>query len=391
MNLERLERLVGAGAVSTSFEDMIVYGRDASHLEGECLAVVWPSQPEQVAALVEWACAEHVDLVARGAGTGLCGGATPQHSIVVDLSRLTAIGPLDVERASVTVGAGVPLATLNRHVAPQHYFLPVIPGSQRAASIGGMIATDAAGLHAVHYGSMRRWVDEVTLVTGMGRVERIAGDRLGDVVGREGATGMIVAATVRLAPLPALRTVSLRAFADESDLLVQRDRWLVRNDVTALEYLNRHAARAIGWEPRPHLLVEFDAPSGEIADPGRIAALWRARDGLYPVLARDGHAVIEDPQLIGDGLGKMLAWLDGAGVPTFGHLGIGIVHPCFSPGDDRARSLYDHVASWGGRVSGEHGIGIKKRQWTTTSFRDEIHSLKQLYDPQGIINRGKLC
>ncbi|NOZ72932.1 MAG: FAD-binding oxidoreductase, partial [Chloroflexi bacterium] len=226
MDLERLRALLGPENVSTSLEDRLVYGRDASRLQGECLAVVWPSHPEEVAAVVAWAGAEGVDLVPRGAGTGLCGGATPQHSLVVDLSRLTRIESVDVEQRCAHVQAGVVLAALNRHLLPHNLFLPVIPGSHQAASIGGMIATDAAGLRAVRYGTMRAWVEEVSLVDGSGRVHHLQGESLADAVGREGVTGFIVEATVRLAPLPLQRSVSLLAFADERSLLDQRRQWL---------------------------------------------------------------------------------------------------------------------------------------------------------------------
>lgn len=404
MNLEHLQALLGSENVSISVEDRLVYSRDASRLEGECLAVAWPSRPEQVAALVEWARAEGTDLVPRGAGTGLCGGATPQQSVVVDLSHLTRIGPIDTEQRRIQVGAGAVLGTLNRRLSSHglpstgsgHCFLPVIPGSHRAASIGGMIATDAAGLRAVRYGTMRDWVEDATVVDGLGRQHRLNGDALGDVVGREGVTGFVVHATVRLAPLPAQRTVSLLAFDDEASVLAQRDEWLADSRLTALEYLNRHAAVSIGWPARPHLLAEFDSDGvGEtppdITDPARVAALWRARDGLYPVLAGSGYSVIEDPRMGQEGLAPLLAWLDAEGIPAFGHLGVGIVHPCFSPDDDRVAILYERVAGWGGRVSGEHGIGLKKRAWTNAAFRAEVEHLKETYDPQNVINRGKLC
>ncbi|NOZ26648.1 MAG: FAD-binding oxidoreductase [Chloroflexi bacterium] len=391
MNLERLSTLVGEENVSTAIEDRIVYGRDASRLEGECQAVVWPSRPEQVAAIVEWARREGVDLVPRGAGTGLCGGAVPQHSVVVDLSRLIYIGPVDLGQRRIRVGAGVALGALNRHLAADGLLLPVIPGSHRAASIGGMIATDAAGLRAVRYGTMRNWVEEVTLVDGLGRIHRLAGDEVNDAAGWEGITGFVTEATMRLIPLPARRTVSLLPFDGEEALLAQRDRWLADPRLTALEYINRHAAEAIGWEARPHLLAEFDSDGGEIADPERIAALWHARDGLYPVLARSGYPVIEDPQMEGEGLATLLAWLEAEGIPAFGHLGVGIMHPCFHPNDERLAALYERVAEWGGRVSGEHGIGLKKKRWTDAAFQAEARRLKEHYDPQQVINRGKLC
>ncbi|NOX61638.1 MAG: FAD-binding oxidoreductase [Chloroflexi bacterium] len=385
-----LQTLVGPENVSASLEDRLVYGRDASRLRGECLAVAWPMHPEQVVALVEWARAEAVDLVPRGAGTGLCGGATPQRSLVADLSRLTRIESVDVEQRRARVQAGVVLETLNRRLALAGLFLPVIPGSHRSASIGGMIATDAAGLRAVRYGVMRDWVEEVTLVDGLGRVHRLSGDALNHAAGREGVTGFITEATVRLAPLPRQRSISLMAFDDEAALLAQRRRWLVP-ELTALEYLNRHAAAALGWEPRPHLLAEFDSAQGEIREPARIAELWRQRDGLYPVLAASGRWLIEDPQVEEDNLVALLSWLDAEQIPAFGHLGVGIVHPCFRPNDERIAALYELVAGWGGQVSGEHGIGLKKKAWTDDAFRAQIRQLKAVYDPQGLINRGKLC
>jgi FAD/FMN-containing dehydrogenase len=105
--------------------------------------------------------------------------------VVVDLSRLARIGPVGVDQRRVRVEAGVVLGTLNRHLAPHGLFLPVIPGSHRAASIGGMIATDAAGLRAVRYGTMRDWVAAVTLVDGRGQLQHLSGKRLADVAGRE--------------------------------------------------------------------------------------------------------------------------------------------------------------------------------------------------------------
>ena len=140
MNLESLQTILGADNVSTAVEHRLAYSRDASRLEGECLAVVFPAHPEHVVALVEWARDEKCDLVPRGAGTGLCGGATPQSSVVVDLARLSAM-QFDSERNRAQVGAGVVLETLNRRLAPHNLLLPVVPGSHRAASIGGMIAT----------------------------------------------------------------------------------------------------------------------------------------------------------------------------------------------------------------------------------------------------------
>lgn len=392
MNTTDLRALLGIQQVSDTLENRLAYSRDASNLAGDCLAVVWPVHLEQVCALAEWACQEGIDLVPRGAGTGLCGGATPQSSVVVDFSRLNTIDSLDIEKHSVHVSAGAVLDILNRKLQYHGLFLPVIPGSHRVASLGGMLATNAAGLHAVRYGNMRQWVEQVTLVDGRGHVHQLTGEKLDDVVGREGVTGFITNAILRLTPIAQRHSLSLHSFAGDRELLAERSRWLQDKRLSALEYLNRHAAAQIGWEARPHLMTEWDGGEGTILDEARIAELWKARDDLYPRLAQSGYPVIEDPQIERDaGLAALLEWLDAEGIPAFGHLGMGIIHPCFKPGDARVEDLYKLTAEHGGRVSGEHGIGMKKKAWVSPTFQEEIRRLKTIYDPNNIFNRGKLC
>lgn len=391
MNLTGLETIFGSAGYSDSAESLAAYCRDASTLQGECLAVVWPSKTHQIVRLVEWAREHDVDLVPRGAGTGLCGSAVPLHSVVVDFSRLTAIGTVDPINQQVSVQAGVVLDHLNRYLSPTNLYLPVIPGSHQAATIGGMIATNAAGLRSVRYGAMRRWIKTVTLVDGQGNTKTLGETSLDSVVGREGTTGFITEAVVRLAPVRHESTLSLRKFTDHHAVLRQQAQWAAEGRLTALEYLNRQAAHVIAWEPSLYLLAEFEDGSGDINDPGQISGIWRKRDGLYPTLARSGYPMIEDPQIGAAGISEILDWLDSIRVPVFGHLGVGILHPCFPLDDDRVGLLYQRVAEVGGKVSGEHGIGLKKKNWIDASFRSEISQLKAVHDPQNVINRGKLC
>jgi FAD/FMN-containing dehydrogenase len=304
---------------------------------------------------------------------------------------MTHIGPPDPDKQRIQVGAGVVLGALNRTLAANNLFLPVIPGSHQAATVGGMIATDAAGLRAIRYGTMRDWVEEATLVDGLGRLTNLHGERLADAVGREGVTGFIVEARLRLEPRLAQRSVTIQPFDSIAELLDYREMLCLDPSLTALEYFNGQAADAIGWPPVSHLLAEFNSDYGEVREPEHIAEIWRRRDGLYPRLAGKGYSVIEDPQLFADGLLALLDWLEEEGIPAFGHLGLGIVHPCFRYGDSRFSSLYERVADWGGRVSGEHGVGLKKMPWVDETFRNEVRRLKEDYDPLGILNRGKLC
>ena len=391
MKISDLQSIFGIERVSDTIENRLAYSRDASNHSGDCLAVVWPVRLEQVCALAEWAVRENIDLVPRGAGTGLCGGATPQSSVVVDFSCLTMIGSLDVERRRVTVGAGAVLDALNRSLEPHRLCLPVIPSSHLAATIGGMIATNASGLRAVRYGSMRDWVEAVTLVDGTGRVHRLSGEALNDVAGREGASGFVVNAELRLTDQLSQLSLTLRAFEDTASLLTQRAKWLDDSRLTALEYLNCHAAQVVGLPARAHLLAEFEGEVGAVRKPAEIAEVWRRRDSLGPLLSHQGLSISEDPSVQGDGLSSLLDWLEAEQIPAFGHLGVGIVHPRFHPGDERIARLYQQLEAWGGQISGEHGIGLKKKAWVSASYRDEIRQLKTIYDPRNVLNRGKLC
>ena len=109
------------------------------------------------------------------------------------------------------------------------------------------------------------------------------------------------------------------------------------------------------------------------------------------MLSHQGLSISEDPSVQGDGLSSLLDWLEAEQIPAFGHLGVGIVHPRFHPGDERIARLYQQLEAWGGQISGEHGIGLKKKAWVSASYRDEIRQLKTIYDPRNVLNRGKLC
>lgn len=389
--MKAIESLYQPGQVSTREETKIAYSRDASRIKGQCRGVVWPETVSDVVSLVQWAAETGVDLVPRGAGTGLCGGATPQNSIIVDSSRLRQISASDIQSQKVVVEAGVPLDHLNRTLRPHGLFFPVIPGSHRSATTGGMIATNAAGLHAVRYGRMSDWVEEVVLVDGKGEVQQLSsGDRKA-FTGREGVTGMIVQATLRLTNIPETRSLMLFSFENIVEMLKQAKQLKINSALSALEYINPHAAALVGWKAGHSVLAEFHSAEGEIRDPAGMANLWGARESLSARLTQAGFPISEDPQFPPDALEDSIDWLTAQRIPTFGHLGVGILHPRFLQDDPRITELYRRVSASGGQISGEHGMGLKKRQWASETLQAEVQALKTQFDPHNIFNRGKLC
>jgi FAD/FMN-containing dehydrogenase len=372
-------------------ETKVAYSRDASRIQGHCQGVVWPETVRDVVRLAHWAAETGTDLVPRGAGTGLCGGATPQNSIVVDSSRLRQIGAGEIQSKKVMVDAGVPLDLLNRTLRQDGLFFPVVPGSHRSATIGGMIATNAAGLHAVRYGRMSDWVEEVVLVDGKGEVHQLTADDRKASTGREGVTGMIVQATLRLAEVPVIRTLTLFSFEHSVEMLKQVKELKTNPALSALEYLNPHAAALVGWAAKHSVLAEYHCAEGEIRDPAGMANLWGARESLSARLTQAGFPISEDPQFPPEALEDSIEWLTAQRIPTFGHLGVGILHPRFLKDDARIAELYRRVSASGGQISGEHGMGLKKRQWASEALQAEVQALKTQLDPHNIFNRGKLC
>ncbi|PKN84078.1 MAG: hypothetical protein CVU46_15205 [Chloroflexi bacterium HGW-Chloroflexi-8] len=389
--MDRLESLLQPDQVSTQEETRVAYSRDASRIQGECRAVVWPETVTDVVRLAQWAAETGIDLVPRGAGTGLCGGATPQNSVVVDSARLRQMDVLNIQLKQVVVEAGVPLDQLNMNLRSAGLFLPVIPGSHRSATIGGMIATNAAGLHAVRYGRMANWVENIIVVNGNGQVQCLAGSERSNSAGWEGITGMIVQATLRLTECPGKRSLTLLSFENLRIMLDQIDTLKTNPELSAMEYVNPNAAIMVGWAAKHTLLIEYHNSDGEIKDPEEISIIWRGRESLSARLTQAGYPVSEDPQIPPEAQEEILGWLFAQEIPVFGHLGVGILHPRFLPDDPRIPELYGRVSVAGGRINGEHGMGLKKRRWASEALKKDFHALKTQFDPHHVFNRGKLC
>jgi len=389
--MEHLVSLFQPGQVSTREETRIAYSRDASRIQGGCQAVVWPETVTDVVRLAQWAAETGIDLVPRGAGTGLCGGATPQNSVVVDSAHLRHLGPVDIQTKQIVVNAGIPLDHLNRTLHSEGLFLPVIPGSHRSATIGGMIATNAAGLHAVRYGRMADWVEDVVIVNGKGQVQCLSGSARSNSTGWEGITGMILQATLRLTERPGNRSLTLLPLENLRELLDQIDSLKTNPALSAMEYINPNAAVKVGWAAKHTLLVEYQSADGEIKDPEEMAIIWGARESLSARLTQAGYPISEDPQIPPEAQENILSWLTDQNIPVCGHIGVGILHPRFLPDDPRIPQLYRRVFAARGRISGEHGIGLKKRQWISVEMKAEVQILKKRFDPDCVFNRGKLC
>jgi glycolate oxidase subunit GlcD len=429
------------------------YNHDASRrrgAEGRADAVVIPSSTYEAVALVRW-CYEHdVPVVPRGGGTGLTGGAVPvDGGVVCSLERMRRIREVEPGLWRMQVEAGVSTRNVQRLARENGLFFAPDPGAAEQSQIGGNVATNAGGPHALKYGATGAWVAGLEVVLAPGELATFGGLVRKDVagydlksllIGSEGTLGLITAVTLRLLPAPEAAiagVVFLRTRAQGCAAIL--DVLAAGIQPSALDFLDGEtlAILAGGFPdgeaeiPRDAgfaLIVELDGSRedaeaerqsliellGEealaIREPPDPAALWRWRDGANPVVtAVRGMKLSEDVvfplERLREGLERFeqIATSHGLRSCAWGHGGEGNVHatvlvdPSRAPELDAAEAvgeeLFALVVALGGSITGEHGVGWLKRGWLASQWDAravELHEqIKRAFDPKGLLNPGK--
>ncbi len=412
---------------------------------GRAAAVVRPGSTDEVAEVLSACNHAGVPLVPQGGNTGLVGGSVPRNGeVVLSLARLAGLEAVDPVAAQVTAGAGVTITQLQEHAAAAGLQYPVDLASRDSATVGGTIATNAGGIRVLRYGATRARLSGVEAVLADGStVSRMSGltkDNTGYELpqlfaGSEGTLAVVTRARLQLAPATPARATALLAMDDTDAALavLQRVRPLLAGILDAaeaffhegVELVCRHTGIQPPFAESPgcYLLIECAAqsdPSTTLAEalaqcpevrdsafavdaPSR-RALWRYREAHTESINAEGIPHKLDVTLPLPALPEFEATVRDrvrAAVPAarpilFGHLGDGNLHVNIlgpEPGDDRATdAVLRLVASKGGSISAEHGIGIAKAPWLhlTRSAADiaAMQALKRALDPAGILNPG---
>ena len=432
---------------------------------GQACALASPASAAEVAALVSLCAAHGVAIVPQGGNSGMSGGATPDASglaLLMSLRRLDQIGAVDRAARQVTCGAGVVLQHLHEAAAAAGLRFPLTLGGKGSATAGGLIATNAGGTQVLRHGSMRAQVLglEVVLADGTtwSALTPLQKDNRGfDLkqlfIGSEGTLGIVTAATLKLEPAIAQRSViwvGLRSIPDARQLLLQTQSALGESlegfevlPQNCLEAVLANVSSARAPLSGPHLwhalieLVSCDpatdlteqaqrvlaaALAGGIVEDATIAAsesqaeaFWALRDAISGALRAKGAAVQHDISVpvaqMADFVTMAIpaveqAW-PGCKAFGFGHLGDGNVHfhVTAPPGAARgewelnqgkeiSRMVHDLVTQWHGSISAEHGIGQMKRD-ELARLGDPValtllNRVKLALDPDSLLNPGKL-
>lgn len=359
------------------------YEVDSSQLEGRVKKILLPKTIEELQKIVK----KEKELTIRGGATGLAGGAVPTTDIVLDVSKIDKIISFDKKRKIVIVEAGLILDDLQDFLLEYNLEFPINPSSHSICTIGGMIAANAVGNRAIKYGKTSDWILWIDIVNSKGEIERKTKTELSDFVGKEGITGVIVQAGLKLSEIVD-RVPSLEKFSSIEELISRVKKLRQDSKITMIEYLDKNVSNLIGLSKDYYLFTEIE--SNEKLNEGQ-KKLYEIRDKIYPALSGEGFTRIEDPKIILDKIPPLLEWLDKNNIPTYGHISVGIVHPCFSKEQEKLISeMMKLVKRLGGQISGEHGIGILKKEFLDISDKKILLAMKKRLDPKNKFNPGKI-
>jgi len=448
-----LRGVVGDEACLVRPEDLFVYEADGLTLHrARPRAVVLPREKAQVAGIVKTCRAFGVPFVARGAGTGLSGGALAlDGGVVIECARMNQILEVNLEDRYAVLQPGVINLEVSKAVAPHGLFYAPDPSSQAACTIGGNVAENSGGAHTLKYGTTTDHVLALEVVLPSGEFASFGSrtgwtqgyDLVGAFVGSEGTLGVVTEATVRLLELPQSAETVLAVFADVFSACRSVGAIIGAGLVpAALEVIDQRTIAAVEasvyaaglpTDAGAMLLIELDGPSVVVArelervrdlvsragasrvevarDEQERQQFWRARKGAFGAMGRLAPDLyLYDTVVPRVRLPEVLERICEIGdryrlrLSNVFHAGDGNLHPIISfdrrDSDEMKRVLAAGeeilrvCVEAGGVLSGEHGIGNEKHKYMRLLFsEDDLDAMRRLraaFDPQGICNPGKV-
>jgi glycolate oxidase len=449
----KLRGLLGDDAVADDAETLAAHSGDKWFAAETPEVVVFAKSTSDVSKLLKFASQNKVPVTARGAGFGYVGSCVPvRKGIALSLMRMNRTKEINFADAIAIVEPGVITASLKAAARAQKLFYPPDPASMKDCTIGGNVATNAGGPRCLKYGVTRNYVIGLEVVLANGEVLRTGGrvhknktgfDLIGLFVGSEGMLGVVTEITLRLLPLPPARATLSAAFATaaqaaEAVQAIFAPGFLPSSleiaDHFTLEAARRDLGKMIVPEGNAHLLVDLDGQEQSVRSEAEAIRellekrkpnalqmatgeadcekLWALRREFSNSLRATGLTKLNQDVVVPRS--RLVDLIEFAGtleakhgfpVACFGHAGDGNIHvnimadrynrdAAVREKVDRALDdLFAQVLAWGGVITGEHGIGLAKKRWwpeaTSAVVREVHHKLKQILDPNDILNPGK--
>ncbi len=449
--VDDLQAVLGPDRVHSHPLELLVYNKDAGVTTGEVLAVVLPETTQEVAACVRIAGRHSVPVVARGAGTGLAGGAVPaEPALLIVLTRIDPTWEIDELSRCAWVGAGVLNLDISRSLTPTGLHFAPDPSSQAACTIGGNVGTNAGGPHCLAEGTTVAHILGMEMVTAAGEVVRLGGetpdpiglDLRGVVVGSEGTLGIVTRVLVKLTENPpAIRTLLLTFDSIQAAAATVSATIAAGIVPAALEMMDQPMVVAVEAFTKANLPVDaaavliaevvgldagVDAESATIerialeqgatsvriaADEAERALLWKARKNAFGAVAQAApnyylHDTVVPRTALADVVTEIYKIAERFNLEMLNvfHAGDGNLHPLVAydakePGKtEQVRAAAEEMVrvsvAAGGSLTGEHGVGLEKCDLMGLVFDpidlDAQARLREAFDPEGRLNPGKV-
>ncbi len=449
---DELKAIVGDGRYFDNPEDLLLYSYDAFMVQAVPEVVLLPVSTEEVSRIMKVASRERIPVTPRGAGTNLTGGSVPvKGGIVLAFTKMNRILHIDKENRIAVVQPGVVNMEFQKELAKKGLYYPPDPGSMAVTTMGGNVAENAGGPRAVKYGVTKDYLLGLEVVLSSGRVMRTGGKTLKNVTGynltqlfcgSEGTLGMITEITVKLIPLPETKRTLQAAYKNLSDAGKTVSRVFEIGILpVALEILDKifiniiedYTHLGLPRDAEALLLIEVDGPeSAVVPQAERLTQLcremgaheiklaqtaaendeiWRARRSAYGAEARLRPTAIAEDCTVP--IGNLVAMFHEVGkiaekykllIPVVAHAGDGNLHPQILTDNrdeeemKRVVKAIDEISikavELGGTLTGEHGIGIAKREILSVELGEEAmevtRSIKKAFDPLNILNPDKV-
>jgi len=421
-------------------------------------ALVRPGSADEIARIMKLANRERVPVTPRGAGSGLSGGAVPIYGgIVMLIDRMNRVLEIDTKNLMIVVEPGVVTNQINELLEQHGLCYPGYPMSLETCFIGGNVAENAGGAKAVKYGVTSRYVVGLDVVTPTGELLELGGKRVKDVtgynliqllVGSEGTLGIFTKIVLKLLPLPKASVDLLCLFKTADEAIGAVPRIMSESGIipTAIDFMDQASVRTaceylnetIPYEDAGAMLLitvdgpdedlverQYDAIGEQVLQAGAIEVyvadnsttserIWRVRRNLAEAVGLiSPHQANEDLSVPMAEIPKLVAGLQELGkkydVPVFayGHAGDGNIHARIVMNPDwtvekwreevqpkLASDLYALTAQLGGVISGEHGIGHKRKQYmplvVSEVYLEKMRAIKRAFDPNNVLNPGKI-
>jgi glycolate oxidase len=437
--------------VSTDREELFCYSFDASSMQETPSVVVTPVNIDEVVQVMAFANKKRKPIVPRGAGTGMTGGAVPsKDAIVLSLSGLNRIIDIDEKNMIAVAEPGVINGHLQEKLEAKGLFYPPDPASMNFCTLGGNVAENAGGPRAIKYGVTRDYVLGLEVILPDGRVMMTGGktykgvvgyDLTKLIVGSEGTLCVVTKIFLKILPLPEETATLLCAYSDINDAAATvagitasriTPRVLELMDHEAIVAVENYGRYGLPSDAGALLLIEVDGMRSSVSvEADKIASIctslngkvsiaedayskqriWKARRAISPALYTMKPTKINEDIVVPRGrIPEMLHALGeisrrhGVTIVNFGHAGDGNIHVNVMTDKnnkdeyERAKSsvkdIFEATLKLEGTISGEHGVGLTKKQYVGMELSDTsielMKAIKKTFDPQGIMNPGKM-